>query len=213
MGIDFNKIEAIIFDFDDTLVDEEKWVRERWEKTIQFTEAELQIEEFGGAFWEIYRKRGWRYKKHVNEALQICGKGDNQVGKIVDYFLNQTVDESLFEGVSEFLNFIKDDYKLGILTNGRKEVQYDRIERVGISKYFSSVICAFDNPKPDPEPYLKILNDLGVLPENSVYVSHEQDDFDGAKRIGMSTVHVNFSSEIGMKNSIIDHGLKNHSKY
>ena len=200
MGIKFESLDAIIFDLDDTLVDEGDWIEKRWEKTIEFVENRLGIVGFGESFWEIYSERGREYKKHVNKALERCGRDEQLVGEIVTFFLGQTTFEEPFSGVIEFLEEAVKKFKLGIITNGKKSVQIDRISRLGIADYFSSIVCAYEFPKPNPYPYSKGLMELGVEPSRSIYVSHDQDDFDGAKLSGMKTVHLNMSSNNEMEN-------------
>ncbi len=200
MGIRFESLDAIIFDLDDTLVDEGYWIEKRWEKTIEFVEKSMGIGGFAESFWRIYSERGRKYTKHVNKALERCGQDEQQVEEIVTFFLGQTTFEEPFSGVFEFLDEAEKKFKLGIITNGREEVQIDRISRLGIADYFSSIVCAYEFPKPNPYPYSKGLMELDVAPSRSAYVSHDQDDFDGAKLSGMKTVHLNMFSNNEMEN-------------
>ena len=103
MGIRFESLDAIIFDLDDTLVDEGYWIEKRWEKTIEFVENSMGIGGFSESFWRIYRERGRKYKKHVNKALERCGQNEQQVEEIVTFFLGQTTFEEPLSGVFEFL--------------------------------------------------------------------------------------------------------------
>ena len=57
MKVAREQIKAIVFDFDDTLVDEKYWIIERWRKTILFAEEELNIKGFGEYFWGNFLKR------------------------------------------------------------------------------------------------------------------------------------------------------------
>ena len=45
--------------------------------------------------------------------------------------------------------------------------------------------------KPDPEIYLAALDPLGVAPENAFFVGHAQYEIDGAKALGITTIHFN----------------------
>ena len=204
MQIKFESIDAIIFDLDDCLVDERIWIKERWEKTIQHVEERNGLVGFGENFWKVFDKRGRHYKGHVDETLEKCGGDPELVGEIVSFFLKQKTTEEPFPGVVDFLEEASKRFRLGIITNGREEIQIDRIERMGIIDYFSSIVCAFEFPKPGLKPYLKGIEELGVGSSRSIYVSHEQQDFNGAKLAGMNTVYVNMFNAEHMENVDIE---------
>ena len=186
---DFKKIKAIIFDFDDTLVDEAHWIRSRWEKAIDFAEKELGIVGFGEQFWKVFDEKGPGYQQHVNDALSNLNQIGEKVKPIVNNFLSQKIEEKLLPKVKACLDSLKGRFKLGIVTNGREEIQLKRIRNAGISSYFDAIVCAFDIPKPEFHPYRECLDKLGVVPEEAVYVSHDLiADLKGARDLGMSTV-------------------------
>ncbi|PIN76962.1 hypothetical protein COV17_00215 [Candidatus Woesearchaeota archaeon CG10_big_fil_rev_8_21_14_0_10_36_11] len=189
----FKNIKAIIFDFDDALVDEEHWIQSRWEETIIFAEQTLMLHNFGNYFWDIYHKKGPKYKHHVNDVLTWLNQSHDLVKTIVDNFLAQKVDEKLLPGVKECLQFLQGKFKLGIITNGKNNAQIERIKQVGIYDYFDSIVCAYENPKPHEQSYLDCAAQLGVLPKDCVYVSHDIDtDLQGAKNAGLSTILLDF---------------------
>ena len=190
---DIQCIKAIIFDFDDALVDEESWIHKRWEKTIIFAEEELGLTNFGKFFWQVYTDKGSKYKFHVNDVLTKLNQDQSYVKSIVDNFLTQKVDEKLLPGVLEYLQSVHGKYKLGIVTNGKHDIQLDRIKNVGINTYFDVIVCAYETPKPNKQPYLDCAAQLGVFPHDCVYISHDIDiDLFGAKNAGFSTILLDF---------------------
>ena len=187
-----SKVKAIIFDFDGTLVDENNWIEQRWKKTVIFAENELDLKNFGKVFWERYYKKGPKYKYHVNETLTELDYSLEYLRKIVDNFLSEEVDEILMDGIVECLEILKDKYKLGILTNGKKEIQLRRIKNAGIFHYFNSIIYAFEDPKPSQIPYKNCLYKLGVEPQKAAYVGDDlSTDFHAPKRLGMISIYYN----------------------
>jgi len=191
-AVNFDSIKAIVFDFDDALVNETYWLENRWKKAIEFAEKDLHLDGFGAHFIEVFRNKGPKYKKHVNETLKRLNKGQELVKPIVNNFLSQTTGEVLMDDVVVCLDFLKRNFKLGIITNGRTETQLERIKRAKIADYFEVIICAYEKPKPKKEPYAECIRKLGVKANEAVYVSHDvETDLRGAKRAGMKTIYFN----------------------
>lgn len=84
-------------------------------------------------------------------------------------------------------------YKVGVLTN----------DGVGVAgtDYFASIpefqaldafvdARLFGSAKPDPEPYLRAAEALGVAPERIVFLDDSQECIEGAERVGMTAVRV-----------------------
>lgn len=185
-------IKAIIFDFDDTLVDENFWIENRWKKTVHFAEDELRLKNFGKDFWKIFEEKGPKYKYHVNDTLTQLSQSQVLVKPIVNNFLSQISEERLYDGVIECLNFLKDKFKLGIITNGREEIQINRIKKVKLYHFFDTIICAYRKPKPSFEPYIECLHKLGVSGKEAMYIGHDPKiDFEGAKKLQMTTACFN----------------------
>lgn len=191
-AVNFDNIKAVVFDFDDTLVDETSWLEGRWKKAIEIVEKDLHMDGFGLCFMEVFRSKGPKYKEHVNETLKRLNKGQELAKPIVNIFLSQTTDEVLMDDVVTCLEFLKRRFKLGIITNGKTETHLKRIKRAKIADYFEVIVCAFEKPKPQKEPYAECIRKLGVKANEVVYVSHDvENDLRGAKRAGMHTIYFN----------------------
>lgn len=73
--------------------------------------------------------------------------------KVSDDFLERTTNKTkLVEGAIELLEYLKPKYRMHILSNGFKEVQYKKIENSGLSKYFEEVILSEDVEINKPHP-------------------------------------------------------------
>ncbi|NLZ95964.1 MAG: HAD-IA family hydrolase, partial [Bacteroidales bacterium] len=58
-------------------------------------------------------------------------------------FLERTTHKTkLVDGTMDLLNYLKPKYKMHILSNGFKEVQYKKIENSGLKSYFDKVILS-----------------------------------------------------------------------
>lgn len=85
-------------------------------------------------------------------------------------------------------------YRVAVLSNSdfRAEEKLEWFARVGLDALLDVVVCSCDigRCKPEAEAYLYVLGELGVEPEEAVFVGHSIKDLVGAKSVGMATVAV-----------------------
>ena len=80
---------------------------------------------------------------------------------------------ALKPGAKEFLKYLKrEQILMGIATSNAKELALAALDALQIREYFSSVRtgCEVKKGKPAPDVYLKVAEDLAVLPENFLYL-------------------------------------------
>ena len=96
-------------------------------------------------------------------------------------------------GVLDAVKELAESYKLGLISNGKTPFQERNFRGLGIASYFESVIvsAAVDLRKPDPAIFHLGCGELGVLPEEAVYVGDNPEaDIRGARDAGLKTVFV-----------------------
>ena len=85
-------------------------------------------------------------------------------------------------------------YRVAVLSNSdfRAEEKLEWFARVGLDALLDIVVCSCDigRCKPEAEAYLYVLGELGVEPEEAVFVGHSIKDLVGAKSVGMATIAV-----------------------
>ncbi len=84
-------------------------------------------------------------------------------------------------------------YKIGLITNGRKEIQRAKITMLGIESYFDEIIVCgeFGIQKPDAAPFLEMARRLGEEPNNLVYVGDNPiNDVDASRNAGLIPIEV-----------------------
>lgn len=84
--------------------------------------------------------------------------------------------------------------KLGIITNGAHNLQYKKIELLGIEKYFDEIIISGDyrTNKPDVKLFNIMTNRLNINPQKALFVGdHPVNDINGARNAGYKTVWLN----------------------
>lgn len=99
----------------------------------------------------------------------------------MDYtpFITELVMEA---GLKELLRKLKPRYGLAVATN-RSNTIGAVLESNGLKDFFDIVVSSLDvkNPKPDPEPLLKILDFFQLPPERSLYVGDSAIDYETAR--------------------------------
>ena len=82
----------------------------------------------------------------------------------------------------------RNNLSLGIITNGKGQFQMDNIKALCIEKYFDVILVSEweGNKKPGPQIFLRALDQLNVLPNQSVFIGdHPENDVIAARNIGM----------------------------
>ncbi len=105
------------------------------------------------------------------------------------------VNESLVPvpGVPDLVGELRERYSVGLLTDGPSRAQRSKLERLGWTDLFDTVVVTGELPagKPDRRAFLALTDGLGVPPEETVYIGDNPTaDIRGAKRAGMLAVQV-----------------------
>lgn len=93
----------------------------------------------------------------------------------------------------EVLHALKSKYRIGLITNGRTDIQYGKIDRLGIRNVFEFILVSEEAgvKKPDPRIFEMAVESLKLRPEECVYVGdYPRNDIEGAGKVGMRTVWI-----------------------
>ena len=150
----------LFIDLDDTLWD----IRHNGRVCLEEIFRDYRFEQFYSSFeeyyevfipynrhlWSLYRA-GAIKKEELNTErflmpLRPFGVDDPAYAKRVSLdFLERTTHKTgLIEGALELLNYLKPRYRMHILSNGFREVQYRKIENSGLKPYFQKIILSED---------------------------------------------------------------------
>ena len=187
-----------MFDLDDTLYDEMQFVKGGFKKVSLYVSRKYNVDKnfFYNLLLEILEKHG--RGSTFNIALKKIGLDDNKitVDRLINIYHTHMPDILLYPQVKKTLNALKKKgYKLGLITDGNVYVQQSKVRALKISAYFDCEIFSDEygtnKRKPSLFPYEKMLKELNVHAEETVYVGdNPHKDFIGAKKIGMSTVRI-----------------------
>jgi putative hydrolase of the HAD superfamily len=193
-----NNIKAVIFDVDGTLVDRNAaflkfcdYLIDKYSPDYPYhgTKEDLisymiEIDEngYGGIANFIPRLTPkWKLPHTVQEYIEERNK---IFGTMVEPYPE----------LYEVLDALKENYKLGIITNGYSTVQRDKIKTAKISHYFDDIIVSgeTEHEKPDPDIFALSCRHLGINPKEAVFVGdYFPNDIEGAIRVGMIPVWIN----------------------
>lgn len=197
-------IEAVVFDLDNTLCvptqDDEaihEAVFERVGVDPFFEPADLYAVDFDGLD-EPDSQRD-HYEQMYAAAADVAGSDPE--AETVTAAAEATLDVLDSEAVTfrpcaeAALVHAREEYTVGLLTAGSESTQTEKLAALGIRDAFeAAVFCGPDDDvetKPDPEPFERLLSELGVAPERAVYVGDRHDgDVVGAHNAGMHSVWV-----------------------
>ena len=133
----------------------------------------------------------------MRRAFEQCGLGrteaDAKAREAFAVFIRWRNTITFYDGALATLNTLSHRYQLAALSNGNADIR-----RVGLDSYFSFAISAADvgSSKPSPEMFLEAMHRAEVLPDHAVHVGdHPIDDIEGANRVGMHSIWVNFDGK------------------
>ena len=203
-------IKNIIFDFDGVIVDSEVLVSKAFSKYFK---------KFGHSFKEeqFYKYAGNKTVEVINLLsakynIKNKKKFTNEIYEIVSEVYSK--DLKLVEGAKDYIS--KSDRNHYIGSNSNKDRILDGLKIVGLDKTFlSDQVYSFDmvkRPKPDPDIYLKVLNDNSLDRKETVII---EDSGVGVKAATAAKVRV-FGLTAGKhwhsnreKNELFDNGALN----
>ncbi len=116
------------------------------------------------------------------------------------YSANTSKRSSLYEGVSEALEFLQTTgVKTGCVTNKASEFTLPILRDLGIADYFELVICGdmVEKKKPDPMPLLQAAEQLGVKPGHSLMLGDSMSDVKAARAAGFGIICMSYGYNHG----------------
>lgn len=184
------KIDLIIFDLDGTLVD----TRQDITNSVNYARKRVGLPALDVD--TVIKYVGNGVKKLMERSLPENQK--NNVQEAVSYFRDHYRDHALvytrlYQGVKELLVHFQNK-KLAVISNKPEEFSRNILKGLNVDKYFNLILGGDSLPvmKPNPEPILRVLNVLKVVPDKAVMVGDGITDIEAGKRAKVLTCAVSY---------------------
>ncbi|MBT2293406.1 HAD family hydrolase [Paenibacillus albidus] len=192
-----SKVRALLFDLDNTLMDRDHTFRSFCTQFVADFLGHAEPDEAQALIEDIIvrDKDGYRDKDGFFAELSevLPWKTPVTAAEIRSYYDKSYFDHgALMKGAGDILKYCqKRGYILGLVTNGREEIQSGKIDRLSLRGYFKSIVISGEAgiSKPDPAIYQLALARLGFTAGQTLFIGdHPVNDIWGASRAGMDTI-------------------------
>ncbi len=215
--VNYKMIKACVFDLDNTLLDFMRMKREAVEMAVEaMIDAGLKIEKEKAIekIFRLYEQTHIEDQHIFDRFLEVeTGKVDYKIlaAGIVAYRKAKTANMMLYPHVRFVLTeLLRMGLKLGVISDAPRLQAWTRLAEVGLHTLFDAVITWDDTGvrKPNPEPFIAVLEKLNAKPEESIMVGDwAERDIYGAKELGMITVFARYGDTFGTQNSGADYEI------
>lgn len=186
-GIHLDNIEAMLFDFEGTLVDFQ------WQLSAAIEETLAMLRKIG--FTED-RIQSRRYSTLMTEAMQAAveigllpDQVREKIGCVYDRYDEDALTRwALRPGGKDFLNTIKaKGMRTGLVSNVGRKTLTKALSKLGLEEFFDVALSRNDvlNLKPHPDGLNLAIQKLGISKENSIFLGDSLDDVNAARNAGI----------------------------
>ena len=204
-------IRALFFDLDDTLLEthegHQQALRVSAERAAQ-RHAGWTVEQFQEAFTSVYHaleaqmeagtlrctSQGLLRTRTWEDTLRSCSLSPEMGEELAHVYLAERRKRyRLYADVPPLLNELAAEYRLVVVTNGLADLQREKIEAVGLGRWFERVAISGElgSWKPDPGIFRHALELAEARPEHAVMIGDSLErDVLGAAALGIRTVWV-----------------------
>lgn len=184
------RLDAVIFDLDDTLYPEKDYVRSGYREVAKLLS---QIENAEGRLWEVFLAG----RPVIDAVLQDAGIDDPYLkAQCLETYREHEPQIRLYDGTADLLRALRQKgKKIAILTDGRPNGQRKKIEALGLAKLVDEILITDELGgvqfrKPNDVGFRILKYRLGVPYERMAYVGdNPRKDFHAPRMLGMPYVY------------------------
>jgi putative hydrolase of the HAD superfamily len=204
------KFKNLFIDLDDTLWDIHQNGKECLEEVYHdygYAQFYPTFEDYYNVYfpnnlrlWDLYTKGDIQKEELAVERFLIPVRPfgiDNveYANKLSADFLDRTTRKTrLIDGTMELLEYLKPRYKMHILSNGFREVQFKKIENSGLRPYFDKIILSEDAGinKPHADMFTYALKNTNSRRDQTIMIGDSWDnDIVGARNSHIAQIWFN----------------------
>lgn len=205
-------LKAIIFDKDGTLID----LGTSWDKpSIEVTENLLQYAEIDSAEKEAFKRYMGIEGDHIKPNSILATQSIREVAKefsqiipnsaaeleeemeevFLEYISKSPQSTELLPGVVEMLDYLKEQYILGIVTNDNYRLAIATLDQVNLLDYFDFIACSDEyGSKPNPAALHEISRRFDIKLSEMMYVGDSEIDMQYGKHTKAAVGYANMPS-------------------
>ena len=161
-------VDAVIFDLDDTLYSEKEYIKSGFDAVENY----FKIDNMSKKLWDCFLEK----KNAIDFVLEQEGLLEEGTKKLaLEIYRNHFPKIKLYEGIVDILLQIKNNKKLGLITDGRPNGQRNKIKALDIEKYFDEIIITdelggIEYRKPNSKAFELMQRKMNVSFEKMVYI-------------------------------------------
>jgi HAD superfamily hydrolase (TIGR01509 family) len=176
-------IDAVLFDWDGTLVDSSQSSFIAFQKTFRDLGVSLESDQY-----ERMYSPDWR---SMYKALALSPQKWEEADKLWIRHYGQEI-PSMVDGGRKALDKLAGRCCLGLVTNGSRARVLREIRALDLAKYFQTVICGDDVQcrKPHPEGLQAAMKQICREPQECCYVGDSPEDVEMGQRAGVWTIGI-----------------------
>ncbi len=211
-------IKAVVFDFDNTLMDFMRMKKAAVESAVDsMIDAGLLLkkEEMLERIYKIYTAEGIEDQQIFDKVLmKEFGKVDYKIlaSGIIGYRRAKEGTLALYPHVQLALTGLaRLGLKMAVVSDAPRLPVWLRICGLGLQHYFDAVVTTDDTgfKKPHAKPFLLALEKLNVKPEEAIMIGDwAERDMVGAKKVGLVTVFARYGDTMATKDPGADYEIE-----
>ncbi len=184
------KINAVIFDMDGTMIDTEKIKENGWKYAGNC--QNIIIDD------KILSEMRGTNKEYCKEFINIKFKNIdfeklyNDRNEFVERYIN-TNGIKMKKGLMEILQFLKsNNYKIAVASSSEEETIRRYLEKINVLDFFDIIVAGdmIKNGKPNPEIYLKAVELLNVPKEQCIGIEDSNSGILSVYRAGIKAIMI-----------------------
>ncbi|MFP4381566.1 MAG: HAD family hydrolase [Candidatus Sumerlaeia bacterium] len=172
-------------------------------KSIAISSWEGMWGNFAGDDDELRQLREWvpQYRLESWQATLAEYKIDDieLARELVEYFPARRREMHVHvPGAMEVLEAVRPHFPLALVTNGASGIQREKLAGAGFAHYFDAIVISGEigTRKPDPLPFQRALEALGVQPSEAIVVGNSlNSDIGGAHAAGIPSIWLNLDNK------------------
>lgn len=187
-------IKVILFDLDDTLYRERDFVYSGFLEVSKYIGEKFNydVDHIYNTILKIFHKDG---RNNIFDKLCNQYSINENIDKLVQVYRDTNPNIKLYDDAIYLLNKIRDGFGLGIITDGKNTVQWNKIKSLDVQRYMDKIIVTDDLGleywKPSKKSYNQMLEHFGGKANEFIYIGDNPNkDFISAKKMGINTIRI-----------------------